>query len=338
MPKAATRAAPTLSRKAERVRGALAAFVSDKLAQDTKVDLRAVVMGTTALNYSLAKPIIAKRLALATDGKLAKDANLKDVHGLLDRLDGEGNDAEEPMEGAPDPEETTDNPSLDDDGMCEQVCTLLEGKIAPELLESVRAMMSGEGGEKDDDPAPPEAMPSEDELQGKSPEEMEAMKKKAQDAWKTAKPARDAMKARDKKATDKAAADKAAKDAKDAATRRAMDKEEGAKAMDSAIKAAISGERSRNAAIRDAEAFVAPWVGPMALPQNTAVAVYRLALDSLGVDASKVNEVEALKLLVKAQPLPGRGTPPRRTLAHDAAGPTGFAARFPEAGRLKAAV
>lgn len=80
------------SRKALVARGALATYLRPKLAQDAKIDLRAALLGTTAVNWPTAKPTIIARVKAMTAGKLAQDASLEDMHGLLDSLDREGED------------------------------------------------------------------------------------------------------------------------------------------------------------------------------------------------------------------------------------------------------
>lgn len=87
--------AVTLSNKGRLARGALAHYLKPMLAQDAKVDLVSVLMGTTAANYQAAKPTIIAKLAKATKGKLAQDAKLDDVKLVLDSMDDEGTEAED---------------------------------------------------------------------------------------------------------------------------------------------------------------------------------------------------------------------------------------------------
>lgn len=76
-----------LSAKALQARGALAVYLKPKLAADAQLpDLRRVLLGATASNWSQAKPVIERRLRDAMRGRLAKDQALDDVNDLLDRL------------------------------------------------------------------------------------------------------------------------------------------------------------------------------------------------------------------------------------------------------------
>lgn len=83
-------------------------------------------------------------------------------------------------------------------------------------------------------------------------------------------------------------------------------------------------------AMRDAEEFVRPYVGPVAIAQDSADAVYKLALDTLGVDIEGVHP-SAYRAVLKAQPLPGDAP----KIAQDsAASGSEFAKMFPEAAKL----
>lgn len=318
-----------LSRKADIVRGALAAYLAPKLAQDAKIDLRTVLLGTTARNYVTSKPVIAARLVEATKGKLAKDANLSDVHGLLDRLDGEGaGDDDTPKDlrtAEMDPEEMTDNPAVDDDNPGMAICKFLEGKVAPELLAEIRKMAEAKAMDDAD------WIPSDAEMEGKSPEERAKMMREAKD-----KHARD-MAAKDKAAKDAAnmlTAESQMKKAEEAKDKAAKDK----KAMDAAIEAALTGERQRSQDLREAEKFVRPWIGELTMAQDTAEQVYRLALDSLNIDVKGVHP-SAYRAVLQAQPKPGeaRRSDPAR-IAADSAASADLAKREPNFGRLKRTV
>jgi hypothetical protein len=109
-------------------------------------------------------------------------------------------------------------------------------------------------------------------------------------------------------------------------------------AMDAAIADAITKANAANmanfAAIREAEKEVRPYIGELAEPQKDAAAVYRLALDSLGVDAKDVTEIAGLRLALKSQPLPGTEHRTPR-LAQDAASEEAkFRKAYPGASRL----
>jgi 8-oxo-dGTP pyrophosphatase MutT (NUDIX family) len=110
-------------------------------------------------------------------------------------------------------------------------------------------------------------------------------------------------------------------------------------AMDAAIRAAVTAAEKRvvrqQAAIRDAEKFVRPWVGELAMAHDSAEAVLRTALTTLGVDVANVHP-DALKPILEAQPVPGAA--PRRkesAFAQDAKSVDEYNKRFPDANRLK---
>ena len=105
------------------------------------------------------------------------------------------------------------------------------------------------------------------------------------------------------------------------------------KEMEGAMDAAIKTARSEAKAIREAERAVKPWVGELELAFDSAPDVYRHALKMLGVDASKVTDVEALPLLLKAQPLPG-AQKKDPVIAMDAASVDSYSKMFPGAARI----
>lgn len=113
-------------------------------------------------------------------------------------------------------------------------------------------------------------------------------------------------------------------------------------AMDAAIAAAVkSATKTATAAaiktqqdIRDAERAVRPYVGDLAMAHDSADAVYRTALTSLGVDIDGVHP-SAFPAILKLQPKPGDAPPARKPIAQDAASSKAFEERFPHANRLK---
>jgi hypothetical protein len=106
-------------------------------------------------------------------------------------------------------------------------------------------------------------------------------------------------------------------------------------AIAGAIKTATEATMARLGAVRDAERFVRPWIGELAIAQDSADAVYRLALDSLGVKSEGVHP-SAFRAILEAQPKPG-DRPKKAAMAHDAAPAAGFATRHPDAARIKIA-
>lgn len=107
------------------------------------------------------------------------------------------------------------------------------------------------------------------------------------------------------------------------------------KAMDAALlahgKKVETATMARINAIHEAKEVVLPYVGKIAVAMDSAEAVYRTALESLGVDVADVKELPALKAILKAQPLPGSSQAIQPAVAMDAAGVNSFHALFPEA-------
>lgn len=108
------------------------------------------------------------------------------------------------------------------------------------------------------------------------------------------------------------------------------------KAMDTAqgrqmIAAAIASERKRAAAIRQAERDVAPHIGELAVAQDSAAKVYKLALDAAGVDTTGAHP-SAYRHMVAMLPKPGAQSP--RIAADRASSTTNFRERFPTAGTM----
>jgi hypothetical protein len=109
-------------------------------------------------------------------------------------------------------------------------------------------------------------------------------------------------------------------------------------AMDAAIAAAVKGERDKATAAREAERFVRPWVGELAMAHDSAEDVYHTALGALGLDAKKFDgcSAAALRAVIETQPRPGQrpGHKPATTIAADAAGVPAFDKLFPDAARI----
>lgn len=103
-------------------------------------------------------------------------------------------------------------------------------------------------------------------------------------------------------------------------------------AMDSAIGAAVNAERQRQLAIRQAEKDVHHVVGDI-VAQDSAEAVYKLALDAKEVDLTGVDK-SAYRALFKAMCTVGETNKPK--LAQDSAVSSGaFAESFPMAAKVK---
>lgn len=297
------------SNKALLLTGALTAYVRPKLAQDAKMpDLKAVLLGTTALNYVSAKPTIAARLKAAMTGKLAKDASLEDMHGLLDSLDREGEDEMD--------DDAMDEDMSEEEKAEEKKARAEDRKGGKDEAACSAARDARKGARDSKRAADKAAMDAEAETEE---EKKERMEKRAKD-----KAAKDA-KAKDESPEEKEKRERSEREAED---RRAKDNK---KAMDSAIATAISTEQKRNADIREAENVVRPWIGNLVMAQDSAEDIYRLALDSLGVK-NKGLHADALRPILEAQPKPGASRP---RMAHDAAAAKTFAEANPNVARIR---
>lgn len=171
-----------------------------------------------------------------------------------------------------------------------------------------------------------------DEMMSAKAEDEEAEKKKAED---------EAEAEAKKKAEDEAAEAEAKKKAEDEeAKKEAEDEEEegvSKEAMDAAIKtsvsAAVAAERKHQAAIRDAERFVRPWVGDLAVAFDSAADVYKAAIEAGGRSVKDVHP-SAYKAILEMMPKPGQRQPSLPRLAMDAAKSNGFAERYADAARI----
>ena len=314
-----------LSRRANLAKGALSAVLPSLIASDAKPKLASVLqgalVGVTANNWVASKP----KIIAAVKPLLAKDASVGSLTKLLDGLD-------------------EDSASPDDMKMPGQT----------EVDESENAYKEGTGLTEDDDPC--------DEILEMlkphvPPEVHTAVASKLQGMRPTGEHAEIAPASAPKPPAPKPAA-AAPLDPNDSGT--AMDNPPGGPgqptppvpeksdmvtkpAMDAAIKAAVSAaaEQTRKAtiaqmrAVADAEAFVMPYVGKLALQFDSAPQVYKAALDALGVVTEGVHE-SAYKPILENMPKPGT----MQRVAQDARSahaslPDDFATLFPDANRVR---
>ena len=108
-------------------------------------------------------------------------------------------------------------------------------------------------------------------------------------------------------------------------------------ALDHAIKVAQDSASKNQRAIREAERFVRPWVGDIAMDAAGPADVYRGALKALGVRGADKLHPDALKPILEVQPRPGiRAAHDRRQMAQDSnVKPEGsFLDRFPDAAKV----
>ena len=100
-------------------------------------------------------------------------------------------------------------------------------------------------------------------------------------------------------------------------------------AMDAAIAAAIESTRKAGREVEEARNFVRPYVGEIRLALDSAPAIYRQALKMRGIDPGKVQDTEALRMLIKSA-----SAAPRAAIAQDAAANDSFSAMFKDTARI----
>lgn len=172
-----------LTRAAAHTQGALSMYLRPKLAQDAKVDIRPLVSGLTAKNFAERKPVLALGLIGATRNALAKDADLDDVAEMLDRVEEAVEDLQDTVDEVPEAPVAGADPEEANDGSDGEILSFLEGKLSPEDIEKVRAMLSG-----NDAPPPPGAAdtktmpPAQDAAPQKAPDMKNYVSKPAMDA------------------------------------------------------------------------------------------------------------------------------------------------------------
>lgn len=282
-----------LTRFAAASAGALAVYLKPKMATDSQIDLSAVLDGVTSKNFKERKAKIAQDIKAGV--KLAKDANLDDMIGMLDKLED---------------------------------CRMEEGADADP--NSGLPMSAEEMAKKAKDAAGEEDKKKKDEEE-KAAADKAAKDKAARDSFRSGLDADkqkgfDALFGEGEKKDDKDDKEKGGKDAEpEKKEKDAVDK----KAMDSAIQSAVENERKNNRATQQAYEDVEPYVGKLQLGMDSASDVYRTALKGLGMDAKQVDALhpDALKPVLQAQKKPGES----RGFANDAipAGDAGgFASRW----------
>lgn len=301
---------PPLSRRAALVKGALLAHLKPKLAADAQPELNPILAALTRANWPKSK----SALVAALKPKLASDADVESLVSLLDSLEGEdpSEDEDPPAATAPVAAPTTDA------GPVDTILSALRGKLSDDDLAEIEPMLRGlklAGDEEEDDPAgdtppPTPGTPAPPATNGSA-----ATVTKDSDV--VSRPAMDAALAQVRTQVRHEA-----RTAMDAAMREVV-KQAAKDAEDAAIR--------RMRAVADAESFVMPWVGRLAVAQDSAEAVYRAALDALGINLSGIHP-SAFRAILEAQPKPGTARP---RIALDAAAQKGFAERFPHASAIK---
>lgn len=213
-------------------------------------------------------------------------------------------------------------PLLAQDGAIPQLRAIVRGNKKPEFL----------------------AMDAKSVFAGKVDIDVEALTRVLQLACDEAEEDPDDKKAKDEDETEEEKAAREKKEKDEADKKKADDEEDeeakkkadedGKKANDAAIRLAADNARtsalSEFRAIRQAEQDVQPLVGAV-VAMDSAEAVYRFALDSVGIDAKDVH-ASALPALVSMAK--ERKAAPAPRVAMDASHASDFAARFPAATKL----
>lgn len=324
----------TLSPQGKLVMDKLSAFLKGKVTKDVSIP-QAVFCGITDKNYKTSRPALDEALGKYLKGKLAQDASLGDIHGLLDSLtpkeDAAPAAALPPSSALP---MMASAPKMDDDPMHGMIREHLAGKLAPDDIEDLLAKLKGGGEEKGEDEWDDEEDKGEDEIGSKVTAEMtghaaddpppfpgapKVGKGPAQDSKPKGKPMDDTKRA--KAAMDAAMAKMAADNAL-AITQAKADTEKSTIAR-------LNG-------ISEAKEKVRPWVGQLPGAYDSGEAVLRQALRALNIkDADKLH-ADALAPILEAQPKANQRTGAiPTTMASDAKSDIiPFHEMFPDAKRI----
>lgn len=265
-----------LTRKAAMTLGALIGYAKPKIAADAK--LNASTMATPLADLT-AKNFKERKPAIATGFRAMMKPHLaKDAS--LDDVEKvlDMLEAHEPAErGTADAMETDPNtglPIAPIDANDNDVPAFLKGKLSQDDFAAY--------------------------------EKMAGAKKPAQDAEETDEEKEARLK---KEAAEKAANDDAPEKKPPGITKAAMDA-----AIKDAVDKATRDAATAATATREAEKKIRPYVGELAIAQDSAEGVFRTALTMLGVRGAKELPAAALEAVLEAQPLPGSTQKPRVAL------------------------
>jgi hypothetical protein len=315
-----------LSSYAAFVAGSTHAYLLPKMAQDQKPpDLKKMLLGTTAKNWTAKRPEFEAAVARAIKGRIAQDA---EVH-IHEHLDGAG--AEAPDDLAPgDPngaagavpgQEDDDDQAhaaksivTNDDDLAAKVQQLLQGQIDDNdlaiILHALKEVKAPDLDAPDPAAAPPKAGNGDEEPDDKRPlaaaDEDDVIDKP--DTARMESPAMD----------------------KRPVTRVAMDA-----AIQKAVGDAIKKTTARLNARDEAQRFVRPWVGDLAVAMDSAADVYKFALEQTGEDVTDIHP-SAYRALLSKIPKPGEEQHRAAPIAMDKATSNAYLERFPNANRLRA--
>jgi hypothetical protein len=284
-----------LSRKAAVAQGALFAYLNPKLAADAQIDLTPVFIGVNAKNFAEKKAAIIADLQRLTTGKLAKDAKIDDVTGLLDKLEKE----QAPAEDNSIPEIDKDNKTAagnDDAETEEEKAARMEKRANDKKAKD--AKMAKDKKAKDDFP---------DDLKDKDD------KKKADDA---------ALQA----AKDAAEKDMVSKPAMDEAIKTAV-----AQATASALKVASDIREAE----RDVRPYVGELTIAMDSAASVYRGALKVLGDKEVDTVFKDATAPMLAAVLHRYPKAGEKAPRTPKLAMDAASVKGTAERYPELSKIR---
>jgi hypothetical protein len=322
-------------------RSALFTYLSPRLAVDQKVNLDALVTGITSANWKERRDALKDRVTVAVRGKLAMDANLQDLANLLDALSPQAESADQ-MATAPSaglPMGATGGatggaaPPMDaepHDTLAKIKAFLEEQGVSPEIINNLDAFAASAGQPNGNGPAAPPPPPGpgdsaardEDlDVRGEEPSgELSVDQEEACDEDDEDEKERKRRAAEDEVIPSK-------QDDVDGVVTKS--------AMDQAIRLAQDRAIRNQRAIRDAERFVRPWVGDLAMDAAGPADIYRTALKALNVRGADTMHADALRPVLEAQPKPSRsaGRAARAPALAADAKPAGgsFLERFPEA-------
>lgn len=287
-----------LTRKATATLGALVAYLKPKLAQDARLpNFYPFVQKLTAKNFKTAAPKLAQDVMTATKGKLAKDQTMEieEVAALIDAIDKVEVNEGVDIDEANGGLPMTTLPKATDADNAELREFLASKGLSDEDVEAALALID------DSSPGDPAADEDDDKDDDK-----------------------------DKKKNPLAKDDPPDFKGKPEVTKKAMDA-----AIKAATTAATAAATAAQKEIRDAERAVRPYVGDLAMAHDSAEAVYRAALDLLGVEGAADIHASALPAILKMQPVPGaRRVDVEPRMGFDAAGVKSFNDRFPGAAKI----
>jgi hypothetical protein len=362
----------SLSPKAALAKGSIMTWLRPKLATDAKLDLNPILEGVNAKNFSKQKKIIAEALKIATRGRLAQDADIDDLPELLQAIEAErGADVEEPNSAAPpiaEKKEEGDEPNA--------LLEFLKGKLQPEDLAQVADMMShsamdNEEEERKEREWQQRSYDARKRLgRDETEEEREDREKKESAEDARARLGRDES---EEERNDREEGDKKARDAraqrgfdrrsrdqlpsikgtpevggsmqgatKDAVTKDAMDaalKDERVRSEASTAKAIAAATHARDEQhrlAREAEKFVRPLVGELAIAYDSAEEIYRAALQMRNVNIEGMHPSAYRPVLEQVAALP-KQRDARQDLGMDAKATASFDERYPGANRIRSA-